>query len=462
MPRNSSEDTPLAAAAGALSERQQNRNLVRFAVHVGVIYLAAPVAYVGNLDAVLLNKLGFSDKVANLPIAAYSWTTAAFLVLFTWYFCQVRVLKPALVTAYAVSAMSGLFVIVGLVQSQSTVLVVAMVVRATLLGWFLGVVGLFEWEVLARGVPEHRRGLALSLAYGLGPILAVVSSLGTQLVLDGKLGPISPGKLDFPWDFLTLFLVGHLIMAVPAFSATRYVVPAPRVEVAREPLLAGVFGGFGEFLKNRLLMSASIALLLMIFGYAILPNVVLYTKEALGEPPQNYAGYQLALRFTFKATSGMLLGWMLVRTHQRAGLVTTTSFCLIGVLWALVVPGKWYLLSFGILGAGELYYVYYQNYLVSSSPPSKVRRNLAYASLLALPMTLAPVIYGLISDNYGLRVSIAVAAAVLACALLVVQLALPRRPSVRRLEGDPLDTSQDSHSQVEVICHGTSQAEVGR
>ena len=85
--------------------------------------------------------------------------------------------------------------------------------------------------------------------------------------------------------------------------------------------------------------------------------------------------------------AGLLLGWLLVRTHPRAGLTATTFLCLAGLVWALLVPGKWYLVSFGILGAGELYGVYYPNYLISCSPTSMVRRNLAYANLLALPVT---------------------------------------------------------------------------
>ena len=420
-----------------LGLRQQNWNLARFAAHIGLIYLAAPVLYVGNVDAILLNKLGYSDKVANLPTAAFMWTTAPFLVLFTWYFCQVRMLKPVLVTSYAVIAASGLIVAAGLLQPHSNWVVAALVVHAMLMGWCLGIVNLFEWEILARGVAERRRGVALSIAFGLGPILAVLSSFGTQLLLDGNLGPISVEKLRFPWDFFALFGISVLIMGLPAISAARYVIPIPPNEITREPLISGVLGGFGDFVKNRLLMLTSIAFLLMFLcSNGILPSVVLYTKDVLGEEPQKYAGYQLALRFGFKAVAGLLLGWMLVRTHPRAGLATTTLLCLAGLVWALLVHGSWFLVSFGILGAGELYYVYYQNYLISCSPTSMVRRNLAYASLLVLPVTLAPVMFGLISDTYGLRSSIKMAAVLLVGTIIFVQLALPRRPGVSQSNGD--------------------------
>ena len=439
-PENMASETSMggrsADMACPLAVRHQNRNLVRFALHKSLIYLAAPVVYIGNLDAVLLNRLGHSDTVANLPASAYAWTTAPFLVLFTWYFCRVRMLKPVLVASYAVMAGGGLIAAAGLLRPESRWLVAALAAHAILTGWAGGVVGVFEWEILARGVAEQRRGLALSLAFGVGPLMAVVSSLGTQLVLDGKLGPFVVGRFNFPRGYLVLFGVSVLILAIPAFSATRYTVPLPDAEVSRQKLISGVFGGLGGFFKNRLLLLAAIAFLLVTVGSSmILPNVALYTKEVLGEEPQAYAGYQFALQFGFKTVAGLLLGWLLVRTHPRAGVTATTLLSFTGLVWALWVPGKWYLVTFGILGAGELYGVYYPNYLVCCSPASQVRRNLAYAQLLALPVSVAPLIYGMISDNYGLRISVETAAVLLLGTILLIQLALPRRPGIAPSDG---------------------------
>jgi hypothetical protein len=419
---------------GPLSVRQQNWNLGRYAAHMGLLYLAAPVAYVGEIDAILLNKVGYSDKIANLPAGAFMWTSAPFAVLLTWYFCQVRMLKPVLVANYLVAGLSGLIVVLALLLPPSNWLVMSLVVHAILVGWCCGLINVFEWEILARGVAENRRGLALALAFGLGPILAVFSSFGTQVLLDGNLGPIHVGKLAYPWDFIALFGLSAVILGVPAFSATRYVFPLPATEVEREPLISGVFGEFREFLTSRLLMTTSIALLMVSLGASmILPTVVLYIREAVGEAPQTYAGFQFALRFAFKAAAGLLLGWLLVRTHARAGVVATTAVCLMGLVWALTVTGKWYLVGFGILGAGELYYVYYQNYLISCSDPAAVRRNLAYANLLVMPASLMPIVFGLISDHFGLRWSIALAAVLLSGTMLLVLSALPRQPDVRAL-----------------------------
>jgi hypothetical protein len=387
--------------------------------------------YVGSLDAALLNKLGYSDTIANLPAAAFLWTTAPVLVLITWRFCCVWMLKPVLIASYATSTAAGLLVVLGLFQPHSWWLVAALAVHATLTGWALGIANIFEWEILVRGVAEKRRGLALSLAFGLGPAMAVLSSLGTQLVLDSKLGPVSIDAFRFPNDFLTLFAASVAIMAIPAISAAFYIIPKPAVEIRREPLWSGVFGGLRRFLTSRLLMMTTAAFLLVVLGHdTILPNVTLYTKKTLGEEPQKYLGYQFALQFSFKVAAGLLLGWLLAKTYPRVGLTLTTALCLFGLIWALTASGRWYLVSFGILGAGELYYVYYQNYLISCSPTSMVRRNLAYSNLLALPTCLAPVMFGTVSDTAGLKYSIVVAAVVLAGTLAFVQLALPRRPHV--------------------------------
>ncbi len=388
MPRSrATDDAPScmkhensAASDCPLSTSQQTANLVRWAAHVGLVYLAAPVAYVGEVDAILLNKLGYSDKVANLPTAAFFCMTAPFLVLFTWYFCQVRMLKTILVASYGVVAASGLLVAAALLHPCSNWVVAALIAHAMLMGWCLGIIGLYEWEILARGVSERRRGLALGLAYGVGPVLAVLGSLATQLLLDGRIGPFSVGKLDYPWDFFTLFLGSVLVMGLPAISAAYYVVPMPAVEIVREPLVSGVFGGFRDFIENRLLLLASVAMLLTVLGATtILPSVVLYMKSVLGEAPQKYAGYQFAMRFAFKAAAGVVLGWMLAKTHPRAGLSTTTGLCLGGLIWALITPGKWYLLSFGILGTASSIMSIFKT---TSSP---VRRRPRFAGIWPIP-----------------------------------------------------------------------------
>ena len=137
----------------------------------------------------------------------------------------------------------------------------------------------------------------------------------------------------------------------------------------------------------------------------IMNNMSLYAREALGEAPEKYAGIQLALRFGFKCLVGFGLGRLVTRVHARASLVATTSLCLAGVAWALFVPGKWYLLGFGLLGGGELFYVYYLNFIVSCSKPERMRENTAYTNLITVLIGIMPIVFGLLSDRFGLRAS---------------------------------------------------------
>ena len=46
-------------------------------------------------------------------------------------------------------------------------------------------------------------------------------------------------------------------------------------------------------------------------------------------------------------------------------------------VWAIAVSGEWYLVAFGIYGAGKLIGVYGPNYVLSASPKADIRKNLA-------------------------------------------------------------------------------------
>src|SRR5262249_30239025 len=159
--------------------------------------------------------------------------------------------------------------------------------------------------------------------------------------------------------------------------------------------------GFLQFFSYRLILLAVIGYILVYSGHMVMSNVTLYTQEAIGEPPEKYVGLQMALRFGFKVFAGFFLGWLLTRTNPKTLLVVTASLSFAGVAWALSVPGFWFMLSFGIMGAGELFGVYYPNYILGCSPKSRMRRNMAFASLVTMPVGFAPVLFGFISDELG-------------------------------------------------------------
>src|SRR5205814_1239815 len=131
------------------------------------------------------------------------------------------------------------------------------------------------------GVSESRRGQALGLAFGVGPIVAFAASLVSQPLLK---------HIAYPWNFATLFAATVPAMALAAYFSSKFVVPQPSQEVTRLPFVAGVFGGLGEFFRNRLIRVAAIATILVVSGYTIINNITLFTQEAIGEASENYVG----------------------------------------------------------------------------------------------------------------------------------------------------------------------------
>ena len=448
-----SQTEPVTAADCPLSRREQTRNVILYGCNIALVYLGAPVLYVGITHAALIKRLGASDAaskasdtISSLPGAVYLWMTPL-PVLFAWYFCRVRQLKNVLVCTYLSMALAGAAVAAILISGAGReVSVAALIVHGGLLGCGLGIVNTFQWEVIGRGVSESRRGQALALAFGAGPVLAFLSSMASQLVLTGsvevpwfelplhfKMVSLSMRTLAFPWNFAALFAATAGIMAVAAALSGGFVVPQPEKEPARPAFVSGVFGGFLKFLSRRLILLAVIANILVYAGYTIITNISNYTPEAIGEAAEKYAGYQNALRFGFKIVAGFLLGWILTRWHPKAGLLATCAVLIGGVAWVIAVPAmdipaKWFLLSFGILGAGELFGVYYPNYILSCSPKSEMRRNMAFCSLITMPAGFAPIVFGLISDNVSYRASFLAAIGLLSLTFLFVLFALPARP----------------------------------
>src|SRR5262249_31392811 len=156
---------------------------------------------------------------------------------------------------------------------------------------------------------------------------------------------------------------------------------------------------------------------------------------AMQRLPEDYLGLQQFMRYAFKIGAGFLLGWLLTRTNPKRVLLVSATFGLIAAVWALAATGYGYLLSFGFLGAGELFGPYVTNYILACSPPAQVRRNMAFTVLLMFPAALAGPLFGGIADHYGkvvsgavgFQASIAVAAVFIGVALGMILL-LPAQP----------------------------------
>ena len=418
-----SDDT----ASAVLPEAMQRRNSLVFLLNNSLYFLIAPIFYVGVLHATILDSLHAGRAIANLPETVFLWVTPL-PVLIAWLWPSPRLLRPMLTACLVLNGAGGLLVAALFAFASSAWVIPALIAHAAIVGVCNAVRNMCLWELVGRGLSPERRARTLGWTFGLGPLLAVLGSCFTQLMLSGNfLDAIRMRPVPPPWNYALLFGATAPVMWLSAALVALAQVPSTAENVARARLADIVRGLRGYFL-HPLIIVAALGFLLTYGGTRVMNNLSLFARDAIGAPPEQYAGFQLALRFGCKSIAGFALGWLVARLNAKTGLLATTAVCLAGVGWALLVPGKWYLLSFGLLGSGELFYIYYLNYIVGCSAPERIRENTAYTSLLTLAVGFMPLFYGMVSDRHGLRASFGVAAVLFVAALLIVALRLPRQP----------------------------------
>ncbi len=495
MSELSANDTP---AVCALSWPEQRRNLILFAVCTGTQYLAAPILYVGITQASLCDHLGADARTSNLPGTLF-FAMTAMPALIAWLSPRVSSLKRNLSLFYGISALMMTIMAVTLALPVSNQFKLAMVVvQGGVSGAVMPAAIALLWEVIGRGSDESRRGLALSMAFGAGPLLAVVGSFGQTALLGGNVFGLHFPGLTYPGNFIILFAAGIPVMTLAAVFSQFFVIAPVEQEQHREPLSAviGLLTGlplmlcavvlmqfsadptdaameamstgpstgtvlrslgtlcaagsalafiyhFRTILQQRVLLYATLVTILVYAGNVIPSNMNLYSSDVLGDLPEKYAGVQNMLRFSFKVVAGSVLGWVLTRTNPRVGILATSSIFLLAQIWAMCVTGPWYLVAFGIHGAGELVGVYAPNYIVSASQPNQLRRNMAFVTMLMVPAAPAGYLYGAIVDrvkqaewtawgmnstSFGFRLSFLVCGLLILSGIILAVFLLPARP----------------------------------
>ncbi|MFO0901931.1 MAG: hypothetical protein U0939_02960 [Pirellulales bacterium] len=468
-----------------LSWPEQRRNLTLFALCTGMQYLAAPVIYVGITQASLCDRLGADARTSNLPGTLF-FAMTAMPALIAWLSPRVDALRRNLAACYLVSCvMLGVIAAVLVLDLPPAVKMAVVILQGGVAGATMPTAVALLWEIIGRGSDESRRGLALSLAFGAGPVLAVVGSFLQVTLLGGNFFGWQFAGVAFPYNFAILFGVNCPVMAAAALLTRGFVTPRAASEPQREPIRAvlpllvglpalfasvaldhaatvmechwlrfagwasaataavGIVVHFRGILSQRVLLWATIATVLVYAGNMIPSNMNLFSAEALGAAPEKYAGMQNLLRFGCKVVAGAALGRLLMKTNPLAGFVATAVVFLAAPLWATMATGTWYLAAFGIFGAGELIGVYAPNYLVSASRTDELRRNMAFMTMLMVPVAPMGYLYGAIvnvcrgqswtvggstGEVLGFRASFVVCAALIATGILLALALLPKRP----------------------------------
>lgn len=422
QPFDPRDDCPLPVAA-------QRRNIYCVVVFWGLNYLCAPVSYVDLTHANLLHALGNTDTVSNLPSALYLWLSVT-PILTAWLFPHPRLLKPLALTAIMVRAIAtsvvALMLGFGASPAVTTVVVIG---HAAVFGIAGGVLITCMWEIVRRSVSTSRRGPALGFTFGIGPLFACAGALFQDAVFDGKLLGGRSFGLEFPHNYLAMFAAATPLILLAGFAVALFILPEDS-EPARESEAspAEIGEGLKRFAQNRAIWLAVVIYVVVYSGgNAILTNVSLRAKSILGEATDTL-GIQTFLRFGCKAVAGGLLGWLLAKVSPRATLFATTSILLLGMGWALASTSWWFMATFGLLGAGELFGAYFPNYVTTASAKQHVRVNLAYMNVVGALAGFSALVFGTISDSYGQIASFCVAAGLLVFALCLIGL-LPSDPT---------------------------------
>lgn len=377
------------------------------------IFFAAPVLYVGVIQAALCDKLGASKTLSNLPASTYMLGQIA-PVLFSWL-VPFRLERSMVVWANLATASFSTLVFLSLaLPMPASVRIGAVVLQGLLQGLSSSTSFVFMQQCLRRGTTAEGLAKTLQRTFSVTPFVAVAGSLSAQYILN-------PGLpwFRYPHDFALIYL-----MAIPcslgiALNARRFRLPELEEEV-RPPFFGFLAGSVRGFFSKPVLLATWLAYVLWYASLAITPNLALYAKEAMDRDPADFSGVTMAIRFGGKAIGGFLLGWLAVRAGLKGGVLGCIALLAIGCAWAWVVPGTGYLFAFALIGAGELGGAYIPNYVGTLSSPTESTRNFALITLATPASSFAPILHGALTDRYGFPASFALGIGLAAVAFILI------------------------------------------
>jgi hypothetical protein len=383
-----------------ISPAMDRRNGLLFLLMYAALFLAAPVSYVGVVQAVLCVKLGSNATVANLPSATY--LLGGLAPLFLSLIVPHRVERAVVIWANGITAVligAVFFALAAHLPSRVTLAI--LIVQGLLQGFSATTAQVFVFQCLARGTTIAGRNLAFKRTYFLTPICAVIGSLAAQYVLAG-----GTRSVRFPYDFALLYAVGFVCLAWAAICASLFhLVPIP--DQPRRPLYRELTESVRSYARSRPLVLLFLVYVLWYCALNITPNLALYARHAMDAGPKDVSGLIMALRFGCKSIAGYALGALALHKGIRASVMMCSVLLVAGILWGWIMPGYAFLFAFGLIGAGELGGAYIPNFAVALSHPEATARNISLLTLASPASSFSPALFGFLADRFGFGSSFA-------------------------------------------------------
>ena len=406
------KDLPITAA-------MNRRNGAVYLAGYLLLYLAAPVNYIGVVQAALCVKLGSNATIANLPSATY--LLGGFAPLLLSLIVPHRNERAVVVWANGLTAtFIGLVWIALAMKLPAWFTLTILIVQGLFQGFSATTAQVFTLQCLARGATLLGRNRIFKRTYFLTPVCAVIGSLGAQYILNGGLRSVR-----YPNDFALLYAIGFFCMAGVTALAFFFQL-APIEDEARQPLFRELAQSVRNYSRSRPLVLLFVVYTLWNCALSVTPNLALYTRHAIGRDPKDFSGLIMAIRFGCKSAGGYLLGSIALRRGLRASVVMSSVLLAAGTLWGWFAPGYAFLFAFGLLGAGELGGAYIPNYGVSLSTPETTTRNLSLLTLAQPASSFSPALFGYLADRFGFGASFTFGLAMAAAAIwFTLQIRVP-------------------------------------
>ena len=262
-----------------ISPELDRRNGLIFIWTQLLVYLAAPVLYVGVVQAAFCDKLGASATVANLPSSTYA-LGAVSPIICAWFF-PARLEKVIVGRAFAIVAASMLLVcFVVFFPAPNWLRITVVIGQGMIIGILNSITNMFLFKCLARGTTEQGRTWALKYAFGFGPVTAVAGSLAAQLLLSGKI----PG-VPYPYNFGVLYAVALPCTVLCARLASRFRI-VDVAELPRSPFWSYLMESAKAFVLDRRLIVAWLAFFLWFCTYGTMTNLSRSTRESPWAAPR--------------------------------------------------------------------------------------------------------------------------------------------------------------------------------